>query len=173
MNPNQPQEKPTELFGAGGNWPVIDEIIDPTVVPQQNQLYCGPACGEMLLKDRGISVSQATIASETGLPADVRSLALALNSLDPKESRRWRGGTLQLSGANESELLEVLSTTGSWAAVFWEPGDRIGHLVVSDGFNKAGQVMIRDPRQPGTRYKMTVNDFLQYWTSFGVYAIEK
>lgn len=44
-----------ELSGAGGNWRVIDEIVDANVVQQQDNLYCGPACGEMLLRTRGIN----------------------------------------------------------------------------------------------------------------------
>lgn len=42
------------LSGAGGNWQVIDEIADRAVVQQQDKLSCGPACGEMLLGDRGV-----------------------------------------------------------------------------------------------------------------------
>jgi hypothetical protein len=43
-----------EFAGAGGNWRVIEEVFDPTVVQQQDNLSCGAACGEMLLKDRGV-----------------------------------------------------------------------------------------------------------------------
>lgn len=56
MNPNQPQDEPV-LFGAGGNWRVTDEVVDPKVVKQQDDLSCGPACAEMLLKDRGINIT--------------------------------------------------------------------------------------------------------------------
>lgn len=31
-----------ELSGAGGNWRVIDEIVDANVVQQQDNLSCGP-----------------------------------------------------------------------------------------------------------------------------------
>ncbi|MEQ9668613.1 hypothetical protein [Coleofasciculus sp. G2-EDA-02] len=43
-----------ELLGAaGGSWRVIDEVFDSTVVLQQDNLSCAPACGEMLLKEWG------------------------------------------------------------------------------------------------------------------------
>lgn len=168
MNPNQPEDAST-LSGAGGNWPVIDEIVDPEVVAQQNDLSCGPACGEMLLRDRRINISQTVIASETGVPADPSTLARALNTLDPGDSRLWGGGELIIPGATESQLLDALNSTGSWAAVLWESGARIGHLVIVDGIDQTGKVMIRDPRGEGTRYKMNRDDFLQYWNQQGIY----
>lgn len=39
--------------GAGGDWPVIDEKSDPTVVRQILDASCVSACGEMLMRDRG------------------------------------------------------------------------------------------------------------------------
>ncbi|MGK7901393.1 MAG: papain-like cysteine protease family protein [Hormoscilla sp.] len=168
MNPNQPAET-SALSGAGGNWPVIDEVVDPEVVPQQNDLSCGPACAEMLLRDRSINISQAVIASETGVPADASSLARVLNSLDEEVSRLWGGGELVIPGATESQLLDALNATGSWAAVLWESGARMGHVVIVDGIDETGKVMIRDPRGQGTKYKMNRDDFLQYWNQQGVY----
>ena len=75
MTSNLPQKDPENLLGAGGNWQIIDEIIDPNVVKQENDLSCGPACAEMLLKDRGINISQSAIASQTGVPTDASSIA--------------------------------------------------------------------------------------------------
>lgn len=51
--------------GAGGNWNVLDEIVDPNVVKQSTPTGCGGACGEMMLKDRNIFVDQTQIG--TGL----------------------------------------------------------------------------------------------------------
>ncbi|MGB7444110.1 MAG: hypothetical protein WA919_23845 [Coleofasciculaceae cyanobacterium] len=70
-----------ELSGAaGGGWRVIDEIFDSNVVLQQDNLSCAPACGEMLLKEQGINdITQLAIATETGVPVDVRYLAIVLN----------------------------------------------------------------------------------------------
>jgi predicted double-glycine peptidase len=77
-----------ELSGAGGNWRVIDEIVDANVVQQQDNLSCGPACGEMLLRNRG--------------------------------------------------------------------------------FDDEEKILIRDP-WAGTKYKMDIEEFLNYWTLFAVY----
>lgn len=103
-----------EQAGAGGNWPVIDEILDPEVVHQQNDLSCGSACGEMLLKKRGINnINQAMIANEIGVPVTCQDLAIVLNKFSPEALQRWRGGPLIIPGATETELFDVLNTTGS------------------------------------------------------------
>lgn len=154
--------------GAGGNWPAIDEIIDPKVVKQQDQLSCGVACGEMLLRDRGINVTQVAIATEIGVPVNCRSLAWGLNFFSPESSPLWQGGPLDITGATYSQVFEALNTTGSWAAILWEVGASIGHMVVIDGISNDGYILIRDPWQ-GTRYKMIKDDLLLYWTQQGVY----
>ena len=43
------------LSGAGGYWQVIDEVASWRVIQQQDRLSCGPACAEMLLKEKGIT----------------------------------------------------------------------------------------------------------------------
>ncbi|MBE9126929.1 MULTISPECIES: papain-like cysteine protease family protein [unclassified Coleofasciculus] len=158
-----------EQAGAGGNWPVIDEILDPSVIEQQGDLSCGIACGAMLLKDRKINSSQSAIETITGIPVSCQVLAIALNTLDPDPSRQWEGGSLELPGATHSQLFEILNTTGSWAAVLWEMGAGIGHLVVVDGIDAAGYALIRDPWQ-GSRYRMTIDNFLKYWTTEAVFS---
>lgn len=156
--------------GAGGNWPVIDEVLDPEVVQQQNDLSCGSACGEMLLKKRGINnISQATIANQAGVPVTCRNLANVLNTIDfPEGIQQWVGGPLAIPGATDSQLFETLNNTGSWAALLWEVGAGIGHMVLVDGLDEAGYVLIRDPWD-GTSYKMRKDDFLKYWTTQAVF----
>ncbi len=158
-----------EQAGAGGNWPIIDEVVDPNVTQQQGDLSCGLACGVMLLKDRKINSSQAAIETITGTPVNCQILATALNTLDPDPSHCWEGGLLNLPGATDSQLFDILNTTGSWAAVLWEMGAGIGHLVVVDGFDPVGYALIRDPWQ-GTRYRMTKDNFLKYWTTEAVFS---
>lgn len=159
-----------EQAGAGGNWPVIDEILDPEVVQQQNDLSCGSACGEMLLKERGINnINQAMIANETGVPVTCPNLANVLNAIDlPEGIQQWVGGPLAIPGATDCQLFETLNNTGSWAAVLWEVGAGLGHMVLVDGLDETGYVLIRDPWD-GTRYKMTKGDFLKYWTTQAVF----
>jgi filamentous hemagglutinin len=57
-----------DLAGAGGKWKTIEERKDATVVKQMSDVSCGAACGEMLLLDRGVSISQVFIAALTGIP---------------------------------------------------------------------------------------------------------
>jgi len=157
------------MVGAGGKWPVINEIIDPKVVRQHNELYCGPACAEMLLKDRGITnIDQNAIADRSGVAAITKYLARAINDLVPESSVRWPC-PISIPGATDLQVFEVLNTTGSWAAVFKETGARIGHLVVVDGLDEAGRVMIRDPWE-GTKYIMQKEDFLDYWNTEAIYG---
>ncbi len=171
-NKNTPKlEPPPDLSGAGGSWPIIDEIADPTVVRQQNNLSCAPACGEMLLQDCGINdITQMDIANETGVPTDALGLARALNILDPDDSRQWIGGSLTIPGATESQLFDTLNETGTWGALLkeWRPGIKLSHVVIVDGIDDRGKVLIRDPWE-GTRYKMTREDFLNYWTTNAIF----
>ncbi|NEQ65394.1 MAG: hypothetical protein F6J86_35865 [Symploca sp. SIO1B1] len=162
-----------KLSGAGGNWRVIEEITNPNVVKQQDQVSCGTACGEMLLKDRAIyDVNQAQIAAETGVPVSAESLAFALNSLDLSASRLWLGGTVSIPGATDSEIIDVLISTGSWGAVLWESLANLGHIVVVDGIDETGKILIRDPWD-ATSYKMDREDFLNYWNSQAIYSLRR
>jgi Papain-like cysteine protease AvrRpt2 len=162
-----------ELSGAGGNWQVIDEIPDRTVVQQQDKLSCGPACGEMLLRDRGIyDTNQSLIATETGVPVSVEDLAIALNTLDASSSRVWLGGTVSIPGATNSEIVEVLISTGSWAAVLWETLADLGHIVIVGGLDDTEKILIRDPWN-ATKYKMELAEFLNYWNLQAVYSLKQ
>ncbi|MEG4801520.1 papain-like cysteine protease family protein [Microcoleus sp. ARI1-B5] len=159
------------LSGAGGNWQVIDEIADRDVVQQQDKLSSGPACGEMLLGDRGINgANQSLIAAETGVPVNIEDLAIALNTLDTNSSRFWLGGTMSIPGATNSEIVEVLISTGSWAAILWETLADLGHIVIVDGLDDTGKILIRDPWN-ATKYKMELEEFLNYWNLQAVYSL--
>ena len=51
---------------AGGNWRIIEEIVDSEAVRQQDSLSCGAACGEILLKSKGITnITQSRIVRES------------------------------------------------------------------------------------------------------------
>ncbi len=161
-----------ELSGAGGNWQVIDEVDDPTVIKQQDCLSCGPACGEMLLREQGIShINQENIASIGETPVNVSGLAETLNQLDPSDSRQWVGGYLEIPGANSGDVLELLIGEGSWIAELREPEARLGHLVVIDGLDSLWKILIKDPWD-GVRYTMDKEEFLQFWTMQGIYRKE-
>jgi filamentous hemagglutinin len=148
--------------GAGGHWPVIDERPDPAVVRQTSDLSCVSACGEMLLKDRGVhTVSQADLLAQLGAPAITIRLADALNRLS--HSGRWRGDYLNVPTMGGGRAITILSSFGSWAAAMREVGAKIDHAVVIDGAGDDGTVGVRDPFE-ATSYRMTVEDFLKHWT---------
>lgn len=167
------------LLGAGGSWQVIDEQADPSVVKQFNDDACAAACGEMLLRDRGIRViSQREIAdSAGGVPMEILILAIVLNQLGNLPGR-WIGAPIGIENATDEELLRALSSTGSWGAGLWEDGAPIGHIVVVDGLNENNEVLIRDPwgmsrsARQGSRYKMDLQAFLQVWSRQVVYQVE-
>lgn len=154
--------------GSGGNWPAIDEVFDPKVVQQQSQFSCGAACGQMLLKDCGIMITQANIIDRTGVPMTAMDLASIMNALESASFSRWMGGPLSIPSATRKDLIETLCKTGSWIAVLWEAEAKIGHMVIVDRVDEHQLLLIRDP-WASTRYQMRIEDFLNYWTDYGVY----
>lgn len=156
-------------IGAGGRWPVFDETLAPNVVKQQSKVSCGPACGEMLFRDRGVKITQEIIEQASYVPIEAQVLANVLNQLEPSYTRLWLGGAMHMSGVSDEDLVRELNKTGSWAAVMWERSASIGHLVVIDGFDDHGRLKIRDPWD-GTSYTMQMTDFLQVWSGIGLYS---
>jgi ABC-type bacteriocin/lantibiotic exporter with double-glycine peptidase domain len=73
-----------------------------------------------------------------------------------------------VTGADDRQLLSVLMSTGIWIAELRELGVRLGHLVVVNGYDINGRLLILDPWEK-TRYKMDEETFLQYWTLRGIY----
>jgi hypothetical protein len=146
------------------SWPVIDEALDPGSIKQLNNLSCGQACSEMLLRDRNIFVGQEDLMELVGKGTTYeKQLAQALNEVDISSSGRWTG----LGVDSGIESIHGLNATGSWAA-HMRGTSSTGHWIVVDGFDDAGRVIIRDPWQ-ATRYKMNLSDFQQRWTGFSVW----
>ena len=125
------------------------------VVRQMDLLGCGPACGEMLLRDRGYSVDQAQISDGLPLPADAPQLADRLSAIS---ERRWKGGALVLPFEPDwSLLVGIAEARGSWAALLEPRGPaQIGHWVVVDGATHEGVVLVRDP----------------FWGAYGIPLVE-
>jgi ABC-type bacteriocin/lantibiotic exporter with double-glycine peptidase domain len=141
--------------GAGGNWKRIDEKFDAGIVKQTSGLSCVSAVGEMLLKRRGIFLSQQEILDIIGEPATAEDLAQVLNRFDVSiKGQRWHG-----IATDESELEKLLK--GSFAVILREPL-LMGHTVLVDGETNDGLIKIKDPFDQ-TAYKMTAEDFLNHW----------
>lgn len=145
--------------GTGGNWNVMNEIVDPTVVKQVTSTSCGAACGEMLLRDRNIFVDQ------TKLGTQLKSTEQLVKDLN-KQYGKWNGGYVG------SEQFELLNKSGSWAAMMWEKGAGVGHWVVVKGTDKkTGNVIIHDPWN-GSNYQMTQREFFREgaWNGNAVFS---
>jgi ABC-type bacteriocin/lantibiotic exporter with double-glycine peptidase domain len=160
--------------GAGGNWPTIGEYQDPSVVVQEQPLFCGCACALMVL--RALQVpdlpSQAALFELAGLrPFSVEYLADAMNDKDNSgQVRLWRGGAIELPGADDHQALDVLCQTGPWIAHLREEMERLGHFVVVE--RKVNhELHILDPAPDGTAYRMAIDTFLEHWNTQAVFAV--
>jgi ABC-type bacteriocin/lantibiotic exporter with double-glycine peptidase domain len=146
----------TMKAGAGGNWQRIDEKIDLNIVKQTSGLSCVSAVGEMLLKSRGIEISQHIIRDIIGEPASLESLAKALNRFDNSDlEQKWIGGFYL------PNWLDVVLQKRNFGVVLQEPLT-IGHAIFVEGVDKKGLVKINDLFDQ-TDYKMTKTEFNNFW----------
>ncbi len=157
-----------DLAGAGGKWKTINELKDPTVIQQENDVSCGAACGQMLFKNQGINVEQEQLNALAGCPTWSEQLAYAMNQLTLCEDGEWKGGYFKIPLSTVRQVFLSLCTTGSWIAELREPLTKMGHFVVVDGIDEQEKPIIRDPWD-GTRYKMEIDEFLKHWTQQGVF----
>jgi ABC-type bacteriocin/lantibiotic exporter with double-glycine peptidase domain len=136
--------------GAGGNWKRIEENFDETIVKQED-LSCVSAVGEMLLRERGISMTQKEIIGIIGKKASIKDLKDVLNRVDKKGN--WKGGY------TTNEILPF--TKKSFLVVLQEPLS-LGHAVLVQGLDKENHFVIIDSADQ-TVYKMTQKDFFNNW----------
>lgn len=73
------------------------------------------------------------------------------------------------SWVEAKQVFLSLSNTGTWGAIIRTQSGFL-HMVVVNGLDKLGRVIIRDPAE-GKRYHTPLDDFLQYWTEVVVYAL--
>lgn len=141
----------TKTVGAGGSWKVIGERSDPGVVKQLTPHSCVAAIGEMLLRSRGISVSQQKIIDIIGELSTPELLAEFINEVD---SDRWYGGFID---PDKPDRLVGLSEFG----VVFREGHPLGHMVLVTLFTE-GFVYVNDPWE-GTSYRMSRTEFGEVW----------
>lgn len=145
----------TKNLGAGGYWKVIDEKIDASVVKQLTPFSCVAAVGVMLLRHRGITMTQDAVIDIIGEVSTTEQLAEFLNRIDQiADGNGWYGGFVSV------EDFEKIAVGGQFGAVLRE-GRPLGHLVLvselADDF-----LIISDPWD-GTTYMMAVDEFLKVW----------
>lgn len=144
-------------IGAGGNWKRHDEEFDESIVKQTTGISCMSAAGEMLLRQRGIYVSQDEIRSIIGEPSYVKALADCLNAFDKTDDHKtWIGIS------TDEESLEKLLATSDLAIVLLEQPLTMGHAVVVAGLTQTGMVKILDSFDQ-TSYKMSIDEILECW----------
>jgi ABC-type bacteriocin/lantibiotic exporter with double-glycine peptidase domain len=136
--------------GAGGNWKRIEEKFDETIVKQED-LSCVAAVGEMLLRKRGISMTQSEIIAIIGRKASIYDLKDVLNRID--ETGDWKGGYTAVEA--------IPLTKGNFLAVLQEPMI-LGHAVLVEGLDEENNFVIKDSADQ-TAYKMTQKDFFSNW----------
>jgi Peptidase C39 family len=110
----------------------------------------GAACGEMIS-----GVPQATLVEAAGAPTDVASLSRALGS-------GWRGGYV-----GPTQFDKLMGLGRPWAAELYD-GGKLGHFVTVDG-RMGSNLLIRDPWAGGSKYQMTLEEFLRMWTGNAVF----
>lgn len=142
------------------SWKRIPRASQRLVVSQLHEDGCGPACGEMLLADRGWEIDQKTIAEGMELPMDGPRLAQRLRDLSALE---WIGGAWYLPDGPVREIVAThCNRYGTWAALLEPNGPRrVGHWVVVDGLSEQEGVWVRDP--VGQAYGIPVAEFLSLW----------
>ncbi len=142
--------------GAGGFWKTISEKADFSVVKQLTPYSCVSAVGEMLLRERGISMTQQQIIDIIGESSTTESLAALLNKIDkPRGNQKWHGTIVDID-----DLQKILEKV-SFAAVLRE-GSTLGHLVLVEGFDQKRLLKIKDPWD-GTSYRMNIREFFRVW----------
>lgn len=151
------------------NWERIPRIGAGVVVTQLGEYACGPACGEMLLRDRGCEGDQRLIAGGDWTPFGEKRLAMRLTQVS---NLRWVGAAFDLSGEPTAPLVSWLCRRrGSWAALLLPTGHRdVGHWVVVDAVSNESVILVRDP--VGQAYGMLADEFLRLW-SYTVHVAEE
>jgi len=116
-----------------------DEECDESIVRQTTGISCMSAAGEMLLRQRGIHVSQDEIRSIIGEPSYVKALADCLNTFDRSDDNK-----IWLGISTDEESLEKLLEGIDLAIVLLEQPLTMGHAVVIAGRTQTRMVKILD-----------------------------
>jgi hypothetical protein len=144
------------LSGAGGRWETLNIRESADVVRQSHPLSCVSATGEMLTNGE---VSQAELVQKLGTPSSLEHLNEVLGP-------PWKAGSV-----TDEQMLQILKHHVPCAIDIGEKVPQhgffrkeLGHVVVIDGLDKDGNIMIRDPAH-GERYEMSQRAFFQdHWS---------
>ncbi len=90
-----------------------------------------------------------------------------LEFLAEKLGPPWFGGYRKEEISAREKLFKIQSKNTSWGAELKSYGEE-AHLVIVDGISPEGTIMIRDS-QKATKYELSFDDFLHFWSERGVY----
>lgn len=132
------------------NWEAKNERFSPDVVRQTEDVSCVNAVGEMLSEGR---LTEAYLKEKIGVPGDKNKLLRELG-VDKWEYKICDVG-------KELEAIDDFCERGPWMMELYDTkgSTRSHHVIIVDGKNEAGNLMIRDPHE-GTKYEMTIKELL-------------
>jgi RHS repeat-associated protein len=142
--------------GAGSRFTRIDEIRGGAIL-QSTDASCVSACGAML---SGGVRSEAEILARIGENAGAEALARELGPA-------WRGGTA--ANLEARAFFDVLVAEGRpFGAIV--RGSVGNHMVVVDGLDDLGRVMVRDPGS-GSSFVTPWDEFMAGWLGVAVFKV--
>ncbi len=149
---------------GGRAWTKLSSTVSDLVPQQLTNLSCGSACGSAMLRAKGINISEAEFLEIAGQPMEMDDLADILNSFDPDGN--WVSGTLTSKDFTDTEIVDILTSDGTWFASMKLTGTSYQHMVLIDGYDELGRIRVHDPAD-GKLYFMTQEEFLQVWGGQG------
>lgn len=121
-------------------------------------ISCAAAVGEML---SGGTLKQSELFELVGTIPEKLAEYLGVG---------WKGGFVPKL-QREIAFDAIMRTGKPWAAELRDQfyhRVEMGHMVVVDGFDAAGNIKIRDPMH-ATRYEMTREDFFEHWSDRAIF----
>ena len=76
---------------------------------------------------------------------------------------QWVGGWI-----DASKLPSLLARGRPFIAQMYDLGTKSSHYIAVMG-QRGGQLLLEDPWSGGSTYRMTIPEFLKYWTTYGVF----
>jgi filamentous hemagglutinin len=153
----------------GGPWKVIDEWPDGSIEKQLTNGSSGSACGAAMLREIGVSIAQAKLLQILGDWPNTWEQSRVMNEIAGAEV--FTNDRIYGDRVNQ---IERMSANCPFGAVLV---DRVSlltehptiHMVLVDGLNSLGQVIVRDPNQ-ATRYGLDLAEFATYFSGQAVWV---
>lgn len=154
----------TKGAGTGGGLRYITEEATPHMVNQEQSHSCQAACARQLLKDAGVSMSEAEVLGQIecleGWGTTAEGTARALDQLHPRLG--YSGGAVA------PEAATILFKRDPWIASLKTDHGAV-HAVIVDRL-EGDTIHVRDPwglsgpgSGTGTQATLKRSDFMEHW----------